>query len=205
MMLYGLGMTLDEAQEHFSDMLDKLADMKASPWPYLCAAAMLEYLAKMSIDRTPPTSKQPLRDAPVYIKFIKDYMPPPYRDYRFGCGKRDLPYQMYHVLRCGIIHSFSLVPDRRYHSAADGRKGSIVISHTGAGPHLTPFQSTTNRDAVLFVFDQFCADIRSALEEVFKRAQSDSALLARITQFLQDTPPIQELSPGAAASGVHTL
>jgi hypothetical protein len=197
MMPYGQGTTPAEAQRHFSDMLNKLSEMEASPWPYLCASAMLEYLSKMSIDRNG------LSDARVCIKFIEDYMPRSYRDYQFDCGHRDLPYQMYYILRCGIVHSFSLVPDARFSGAADGRKGSIVISHKGK--HLTKFQYTKNRDAVLIVFDQFHADIKSALEEVFRRGQSDHLLMARITKFLEDNPPIQELSPGTAASGVAIL
>jgi hypothetical protein len=198
MMLYGQGMTLAEAQQHFSDMLDELSQMGASPWPYLCASAMLEYLSKMSIDRTG------LSGASAYIRFVDYYMPQAYRDYKFDSGDQDLPYQMYYVLRCGIVHSFSLVPDPNIPSAARGRKGSIVISHKGKH-HLSKFRYTKNPDAVLFLFDEFCADIRSALDEVFRKAQSDNALMARITKFVEDNPPIQELSPGTAVSGVFIL
>jgi hypothetical protein len=197
MMPYGQGMIPAEAKQHFSDMLDKLPKMEASPWPFLCASAMLDYLSQMSIDRIPPSG------ARVYIRFIEDYMPQSYRNYQFDCGKQDLPYQMYYILRCGIVHSFSLVPDTRFSAAADGRKGSIVIAHQGK--HLSKFQYTKNPDAVLFLFDQFHADIKSALEAVFKRAQSDPLLMVRITKFLKDNPPIQALSPGTAASGVAVL
>ena len=157
---------------------------------------MLEYLSKMSIDGAG------LSGARVYIKFIEDYMPQSYRNYQFDCGNRDLPSQMYYVMRCGIVHSFSLVPNPSF-SSAGGRKGSIVISHKGT--HLTKFQYTKNSDAVLFVFADLYADIKFALEEIFKRASSDNALMARITKFLKDNPTIEEISLGNAVSGVAIL
>jgi hypothetical protein len=197
---YGQGMTLDEGRKHFTDMLENLEKMDASPWPFLCASAMLEYLSKLSISAQ--------SNAQQYIRFIEDYMPHTYKDYQFQCEARDLPYQMYYVLRCGLVHSFSLVPDTSFKSASTGRKGSIVIFHKGkqlkqfSYAHLTQFPNTTNSDAVLFLFDEFLADIKSAMEQVFTRAKEDVALSQRIEKFLKDNPPIEELSPGTAVSGV---
>ena len=192
-------MTPPQAQQHFLEMLKMLPKMEASPWPYLCASAMLDYLARMTIDRA---SLATAGDAAVYIRFIEDYMPPQYKNFRFSCGKCDLPYQMYYVLRCGIVHSFSLVPDRRFRSARDGRAGSIVISHTSN--HLSPFKYPSNQDAVLFSLTRFCTDIELSIERAFYSAASDVALTARIESFLADNPPIQELSvifgPTSAAS-----
>jgi len=87
----GQRMTPTQAHRHFCDMLQKLRNMEPSPWPFLCAAAMLDYLAKMAIGSGKSAYKQ----------FIRQYMKPEYRDFQFANGDRDLPEQVYHVLRCG--------------------------------------------------------------------------------------------------------
>jgi hypothetical protein len=38
----------ETTRAHFYDMLQKFRNMESSPWPFLCAAAMVEYLAKMA-------------------------------------------------------------------------------------------------------------------------------------------------------------
>lgn len=184
-------MTLDKAQHHFSDMLRELQKMKASPWPFMCAAAMLEYLAKMAIGN----------GRAAYIRFIRDFLRQEYRDFEFACGKKDLPEQMYHVLRCGLVHSFSLTPDKNQNK--DGRCESIVLAHQGS--HLDTFPSIGGHhlDAVWFVFGDFAEDIQRAIENVFAKAKSDSSLRSRIESQLARSPPVEELplSLTATASG----
>jgi hypothetical protein len=174
-------MTLDQAKSHFSDMLQKLRNMEPSPWPFLCSAAMLEYLAKMAIG----DGRQ------CYIEFVRRYLGSKYSDYTFADGRKDLPEQLYHILRCGIVHSFSLTPDlNQYHN---GRNESIVIAHKGR--HLTKYPTTDahHKDAVWLVFLDFADDIQSAIAGIFSKAASDLNLKNRIEQHLTRKPPIAAL------------
>jgi len=183
-------MTLDEAQQHFLKMLEMLPKMKPSPWPFACGSMMIDYLARMSIDRT---SKH-AGDGDVYIEFINTYMPT-YSNYTFSDGARDLPFQMYYILRCGIVHSFSFVPDERFKK---GRERSIVISHEGR--HLSQCSYAASSDAVLFSFPQFYKDIQSAINDVFANAKGDTGLATRIENFLRKYPPLQGFQPHTVVS-----
>jgi hypothetical protein len=185
-------MTLDEAKRLFTLRLAQLRDMKPSPWPFLCAAAMLEYLAKMAIGK----GRGPYKD------FVRNYMRKEYREFQFVNGDTDLPEQIYHVLRCGIVHSFSLTPDLKDYPK--GRNKSIVIAHEGN--HLSRFTGWGGHfeDAVLLVFEDFANDIGAALDKVFSDAASDAVLKGRIEDHLSGHPPVTELlttsSPHASGS-----
>lgn len=179
-------MTPNQAKTHFTDLLNDLRSMKASPWPFLCAAAMIEYLAKMTVGNGRRS----------YIDFIKTYMRRDYSTFRFKNGDTDLPEQIYHVLRCGMVHSFSLTPDLNDYKK--GRNESIVISHSGN--HLTNYLGTDGHhlDAVRLVFGMFADDIGTALQKVFVAADGDAELRGRITSHLRAQPPIQSLLPSSS-------
>ena len=40
-------MTLDETKSYFINLLKTLEEMSPNPWPFLCAAALIEYLTTM--------------------------------------------------------------------------------------------------------------------------------------------------------------
>jgi len=178
-------MTPTQAHGHFCDMIQKLRNMEPSPWPFLCAAAMLDYLAKMAIGSGRSAYKQ----------FIRQHMKQEYRDFQFANGDKDLPEQLYHVLRCGVVHSFSLTPDVAQYP--NGRNESIIIAHEGH--HLARYSGADGHhpDAVCLVFKDFVDDIEGALTKLFSDAQTDTALLARIHQHLKSNPPVVGL-PRAA-------
>src|SRR5689334_12604309 len=77
-----------------------------SPWCFLCLSALIDYL---SIAAYPNKKKQ--RDR--YVAFIENFFPAKYKNFKYKNGQTDLPDQMYYVLRNGLVHSFSLVPDDR--------------------------------------------------------------------------------------------
>jgi hypothetical protein len=45
-----------------------------------------------------------------YINFVSTYFPEEYRDFSYKDGKKDLPDQMYSLLRNGLVHNFSFLP-----------------------------------------------------------------------------------------------
>jgi hypothetical protein len=123
----GKNMNLDEAKAVFLDLLNSLESMPVNPWPFLCASALIEYLTKMVNGDGSGAEK--------YKQFVSTYLArvnPLYNSFTYIYGspspEQDLPRQMYHILRCGIVHSFSFIPDKQ---ATDkgGRPRSVLIAH----------------------------------------------------------------------------
>ena len=179
-------MKLEEAKTLFISMLQSLEKMPVDPWPFLCASALIEYLTKMVYGSD--------SGAKEYKTFISAYLAaanPQYDSFTYSSGEKDLPLQMYHVLRCGIVHSFSLIPDKMAASKG-GRPRSVLIAHDGV--HLSAYRQA-GQDAALLVLHDFVDDLRKVIERIFLDASSDPALAARIQQHLKDHPPIMARFP----------
>jgi len=117
-----------------------------------------------------------------------------YREFRYGCGATDLPEQMYHVLRCGIVHSLSLIPDPQARQSG-GRDRPIVLAHRAECAerglrHLSAYSTQAVPDAVLFVAEDFIDDLDTLLEMVFTEARRDTDLENRMLKWLADYPLI---------------
>src|SRR5438093_630160 len=118
----------DELAAYLRNKVEELNDMcsKTDPWVFLCASAFIDYLSKLASGRN---SKKAFER---YPQFIKDFFPAKYDKFSYLAGPKSnetsLPHQMYYVLRCGIVHSFSFVPEQpaRRHG---GRPGSVLIAH----------------------------------------------------------------------------
>ena len=174
-------MKLDEARTVFLSLLASLESMPVDPWPFLCASALIEYLTKMVYGSE--------SGAKEYKQFISVYLArtnPLYDSFTYASGDKDLPLQMYHVLRCGIVHSFSLIPDSRA-AARGGRPRSVLIAHSGV--HLSAYREMS-QDAALLVLHDFVADLTSVVEQIFLNAGTDPALARKIEDHLQQHPPI---------------
>lgn len=188
-------MNLNDASIYFRKGVNDLrrACADGTPWVFLCASAFVEYLSKL-VDGED-------KGGNAYKKFVKDYMSqanPLYRDFVFKNGERDLDVQMYHVLRCGIVHSFSLIPNDRARKA-DGRDRSIVLCHAKerdeyGWKHLMQYPppgiETTVDDAAFFVAEDFVDDIAKVTELIFAEAVGDRILRGNIEKWLCAQPPI---------------
>lgn len=183
---------------------------KRPAWIFLCCSALIEFLAKTTVD--PAVAKPP--DWKTYIDFIEKYMPSSYTDFKYlnanasmdSAGnamttKTDLLIQMYCVLRCGLVHSFSMTPNPKYTTSKPGkygRKRSIVLSHKRkgkrGGKHLGNYKGKDGTlDAARFVLQDFIVDIRKALKKLFKAAMATSTLGEHILANLATCPPLQEV------------
>lgn len=114
--------------------------------------------------------------------------------YRFKSGKRltDLPVQMSHVLRCGIIHSLSLLPDPLAVSKG-GRNGSIALAHRQGRHfrHVEHCYQANGEPTCAFVAGDFAADLEEAVLLLFRRAREDGAKAGLMEPWLVRHPPIQ--------------
>lgn len=174
-------MTLEEAESYFGH---KIADLKrmiadGTPWVFLCGSAVIDYLSKLAAGKNDHGEG--------FKQFVTDYMPATYRTFKYKSGETDLPEQLYHVLRCGIVHSFSLIPDAQARKKG-GRNRSIVLSHDA--PHLSAYSSTDAPDACCLRADGFVADLEQAMNKLFADASSNDQLAESISAWLAQHPPI---------------
>ena len=170
----------------------RIAELKAtypvgSPWIFLSAAALVEYMAKL-VDGKDNGAKG-------YKDFVVNWMArvrPEYKTFKYRSGDTDLPVQMYHVLRCGIVHSLSLVPDKvgKKHG---GKNRSIGLLYRAESvnknlPHLHSYSDTDIPDAALFVAEDFVEDIERVIDLIFTEANSNTALATNIQSWLKMHP-----------------
>lgn len=202
--------SIEKLEPYFLDRIGELhCDCtQGTPWVFIGMAALLEYLANMVIE--PKDGNRKKRDLERYTEFIKgDFLPDRYKNFSYqneydgieGKTKQDLPLQMYCVLRCGLVHSFSMTPDsslwsdtQRTQNAgqanAYARKGSIVISHAASGnTHLGSYPT----DVACFVAEEFAKDIEFAIRKIFETAKQNPTLRERIEQVVNAKPPLVEI------------
>jgi len=173
--------TLPEAQTYFTGHIDDLKRMSAdgTPWVFLCGSALIDYLSKLADGRNDGGA--------AFKRFVNVYMPRGYLTFKYRSGLSDLPEQLYHVLRCGIVHSFSMIPDAQAKNKG-GRDRSIVLSHHE--PHLSPYSTANAPDACCLRADGFVADLEAAMKKLFTDAATNAQLAGNITAWLAQHPPI---------------
>lgn len=184
-------MTLDQARDHWLQQLMNLRRLARSkrhrnPFVFLCAAALLESLAGLT------TGKDLERQD--YVAFVGTWLAevdPMYRDFDYGGRSgRDLPTQMYLILRCGLVHTFSFVPGLR--EVKNGaRVRAIVMNHRGPSwKHLEKCKVGGNVAARL-VAEDFVEDLIKLCRLIFRKARKDHALEACILQRIREREPIR--------------
>jgi hypothetical protein len=180
---------LDEKKKYLIGLVDAIINMQETPFPFLCVAAMIEYISKLA---------QYGEDT---VEFIKHEFPPKYRNFKYQNGQADLAYQMKSVLRDGLIHNFSFTPAKSNGSAA--RRRSILITHRSNkdGEHLTNVSAIDGQhivdgeevDAALLVLEDFCEDVKKAIEKTFNKAQTDDRKRKQLEARWKKFPPINWL------------
>ena len=156
-------------------------------WVFLMCSTFIEYLVKL-VSGKEDTGRSEYKD------FIRNYLyqiNPLYRDFKYASGETDLPDQMYHVLRCGIVHGFSLIADKKA-KKKNGRNRSILIGHrSGQGeiPHLGLIQ-TDKYDAAFLCAEDFAEDIDRVIDLIFQTAEHDRTLEHKILMWTKAYPPI---------------
>jgi len=177
---------INDIEKYFLERVDELENQcrEHTTWVFLCASVMINYLVNLVNGRE--------TDREDYKRFIKDFMPEDYRNFQFLSGNQDLDIQMYHTLRCGIVHNFSLFPDTAG-LRAGARERSIALTHreNKDGNHLSNHVGIRNNlDAALFVAEDFMSDIKATVKKIFNDAKSDAALEQNILNWIKDHPPI---------------
>ena len=181
---------INNIEIYFLDRVDELEQQchEHTTWVFLCASAMINYLVNLV------NGRETNRDD--YKRFIINYMPEGYRNFKFLNGNQDLDIQMYNTLRCGIVHNFSLFPDAKG-IRTGARIRSIALTHreNKDGDHLSNHEGIRkDLDAALFVAEDFINDIKTAVKKIFIDEKSDSLLEQNILNWINDHPPIMSES-----------
>lgn len=178
-------MTIIEIKKYFIQRSDELItlSLRGDAWIFLCGASFIDYLSSMI--KGDSTKEK-------YKSFIVEYLSlvnTNYKDFTYQNGSKDLPTQMYVILRCGIVHSFSFVPKQREINNG-GRIRSILLAHEMNGH--THFERYTNdgMDSVVFTAEQFSKDLKELVEIIFQKALIDTNLANKILKYITSYPPI---------------
>lgn len=155
-------------------------------WFFICSSTFINHLSNLVFGRRAGRIE--------YIEFIEKYMPQTYKSFTYLSGVKDLPLQMWCTLRCGIVHSFSLILDKRIEPCkSNARDRSIILTHrkNNSGSHLSNYTGIkNNRDAALFVAEDFANDINVTTDYIFKEAKKNTQLENNIINWIKQFPPI---------------
>jgi hypothetical protein len=191
-----LNLNLKDIESYFQTRVGELQTLaeRGDPWVFLCASSFLEYLAKITTGG--PTTAQ---DYKIFLTTIFFKVCPQYAKFRYASGAQDLGDQMYHVLRCGVVHSFCLLADPYAKKKYGGRDRSILLAHRQVGlVHLQPLVDRKKKlDATIFVAEDFIEDISKVVTCIFsqarKRTPSAQRLRNNIRDWIKRFPPIGTL------------
>lgn len=188
-------LTLTKTETYFKNRVGELRELarRGDPWVFLCASAFLEYLAKLELGKSTTSTD--------YKNFLRNYLfkvCPAYATFRFRSGAQDLAEQMYHVLRCGAVHSFSLFADPTAKTKHGGRDRSILLAHRSSGQrHLANYanqRTKTQVDAAVFVAEDFVEDVGKVTDFLFaqtrKRNAAGRRLRNNIQSWVKTYPPV---------------
>lgn len=186
-------------ERYFYDRVGELRSLakRGDPWVFLCASSFIEYLVKVANGRSAGHRE--------YKDFLRNRffrVCPEYGVFRYAGGQSDLAEQMYHVLRCGIVHSFSLFADQRAQHCG-GRDRSILLAHRASASgrrHLENWVDNRRKpklDAALFVAEDFIEDVGKVTTSLFaesrQRTANGSQLRKNIAVWTKQFPPIGSL------------
>lgn len=164
---------------YWNDRVSELKTINHAIWGFVGAASLLEIGAKLGNNGTGGRSN--------YKNFVRT-LGSKYVDFQFQNGKKDLDVQMYHVFRCGLLHSFCLVADSQG-SDAGARSDSIVLASLKdegtEETHNCISYTKYNKDACILVLEPFVTDIGIAIGKLFE----DSTLEASIEATYKQNPP----------------
>jgi len=162
-----------------------------SPWGFVCAAAFLDCLSKLVAGQDNKRKG--------YKDFVKNYLArinPSYESFQYKSGSKDLPDQLYHVFRCGLVHQFSLVPDQQSLDSG-GRLRSIVLCHRKESKrrnlqHLSRYSPGKISDAAVFVAEDFGKDLKNLVKLIFSsQAKTINPDIAqKMEEWVKKHPPV---------------
>ena len=188
---------LNEIKKHLKHIvlyMEKTKDLE-SACRFVVPCCFLEYLAKLYYGRILPNDNK-ANDKSIYLKFVNEIFietNPKYKTFEYDNREIKLGDQMYLILRCGIVHAFSLTPNRRRNTV--GKLRSIILADKNDElEHLANFSNEFVEDSCIFKLEEFINDLDKSLDSLFHKAESDMTIAKNITDWTDDYPFIGALT-----------
>ncbi len=184
--------SLRKVKKYMDDRANELKTLalRGDPWFFLCASSFIEYMAKL--DKGECTNQTDYKDFLNKYLFVEKSK---YADFRYSNPQTKLVDQMYHVLRCGLVHSFSLIPDPKA-TTKGGKNRSILLAHKSSTfQHLQPYVNNKKRpkvDGCIFIAEEFADDLAKMTQDLFAKASKRSEIVLRnnILKWVNKYPPV---------------
>lgn len=163
-------------RQYFKDRVDELTKINQAIWGFVGAAALIEHGTQLA--------NKGKSDPESYKEFVKTFGSK-YTDFTYNTdNKQDLNVQIYHVLRCGLLHSFCLQADKAGEKWG-GRTDSIIITSLAdakrrgealKAEHNLSHIMDNGRDACLLILEPFLVDIGNAINQLFDNQDLDESI-----------------------------
>lgn len=186
--------TLKAISAYLNARLKELEDLASPghPWSFLASCTYLDFCSALAIG-----GKAGKED---FKNFVKDYLFPVRPEYNvasYPMTGLKLDDQMYHVLRCGVTHSFSMRAEQDAKSAVKfpTKPLSIMLAHRKSNiPHLQYIELRGGTEAYALIAEDFVADLRKAtdafLSAARKRSTAGASLRKGIISRFKSRPPL---------------
>lgn len=185
--------SLERLKNQLKDIIKYMRDTKSAGTAcrFIVPCCFLDYLTKLYYGKS-TTSRH-------YIEFVEKILKKVnlnYKDFKYKNGKVDLPEQIYYILRCGLVHSFSMTPEKKYQNENSGRKQSIVLAdETDINlNHLDSFSNDRIDDACVFKLEVFINDLEKVLDKLFNIAEHESKTQKNILKWSKECPFIVDIN-----------
>lgn len=176
---------LKTAQRNKND-IDRL---NGSIWDFVLMGCLVDVISRINYNNIKSSIKRT-------SKLFDDRLPK-YREVYYNKPKiiNDVPEQIYMVMRCGLVHSLSLVPNKDYMTSKSyenhWRKGSLLLTHRGNHLQMrTRIHNGEPIDACQLDYSTMLDDMQSALDAIFQDAKQDTTLSDHIETFVRENPTL---------------
>ena len=189
--------TLAEVESYLQARLVDLHNL-APPghrWVFLACCTYIELCA--SLAKNGPAGKADFK------KLCKDYLFPVRPEYTNATYPKTtlvFKHQLYHILRCGVTHTFSMTPDPHHQSAQfNPTPRSVVLAHRSSQiPHLQYVEWWGGKEAYVLIAEDFVSDLSDMTDALLKAARRRDAdgqtLRNNMKARFRSNPPLGSVS-----------
>lgn len=178
------------------DEVQKIAS-EGHPWGFLASCTLLDFCASLANNKSATKTEFKNFCIDYLFKTRQEYSAAIYQPRLSQTHPILLSNQIYHVLRCGITHGFSLTPNPppNINPNFNPVARSIILAHRNSNlTHLAHVEYTNGLDAFILISEEFSLDIATTIKLMFQAARKKNltgkALSNNILNYFKKFPPI---------------
>ena len=189
---------LNAIDQYLKDRLDELDSLarRGDPWIFEACCTFIEMLAeRANTEKNTNTEKKGNR----FRNFVQNYLMPSNPLYeaaenQYPKNKQKKSHKisnnLWTVLRCGVVHSFSMKADDGEYKILLGHRKN---SKSNISDHLKVVDvndETKNYKALLIMAEDFVEDLKKCTQGIIEKAKQDSKFCDSFTKEFSDNPPL---------------